>query len=303
MKRAQLNFAVDAVIAVAFLVCALTGILFLLPPGVIRALGLGMPGMLGLPFHAWHWLHDWSGVLATVGVLVHAALHYRWIATMTRRTFGSQQTPARRGSRVPVAAPAGRAASSAGATPAGAAAGGYSTYRADAARRRDQRRITRRRFLAGAAAGLGVAVLGGGVLSRLSATAADAQQGSNGSHASDGGATQSGSGTTSQSAAGSAQSSGSSTSSAGATGSGASSTGGSSGSPGSAAQSSSTAATLVSVDTSECIGCGRCLNVCPAGVFAWDSSGNHAVARNAAQCIRCHRCLQTCPASAITVNG
>ncbi len=59
----------------------------------------------------------------------------------------------------------------------------------------------------------------------------------------------------------------------------------------------------MSVDTSECIGCGRCLNVCPAGVFAWDSSGDHAVARNAAQCIRCHRCLQTCPASAITVNG
>ena len=293
MKRAQLNFAVDAVIAVAFLVCALTGILFLLPPGVIRALGLGMPGMLGLPFHAWHWLHDWSGVLATVGVLVHAALHYRWIATMTRRTFGSEQTPARRGAPARGAAPADRAARPAGAAPAGAtltgttltgtAPGGYSTYRADAARRRDQRRITRRRFLAGAAAGLGVAVLGGGVLSRLSATAADAQQGSNGSHASDGGATQSGSGTTSQSAAGSAQSNSSTV--------------------GSAAQSGSTAAILVSVDTSECIGCGRCLSVCPAGVFAWDSSGNHAVARNAAQCIRCHRCLQTCPASAITVNG
>jgi len=292
MKRAQLNFAVDAVIAVAFLVCALTGILFLLPPDVIRALGLGMPGMLGLPFHAWHWLHDWSGVAATVGVLVHAALHYRWIVTMTRRTFGSEQTPVRRGSRAPVAAPADRAArpagAAAGAAPAGTALtgpapGGYSTYRADAARRRDQRRITRRRFLAGAAAGLGVAVLGGGVLSRLGATAADAQQGPKGSQASDGDVTQSGSGTTSQSAAGSAQSNSSTV--------------------GSAAQSGSTAAILVSVDTSECIGCGRCLSVCPAGVFAWDSSGDHAVARNAAQCIRCHRCLQTCPASAITVNG
>jgi NAD-dependent dihydropyrimidine dehydrogenase PreA subunit len=43
--------------------------------------------------------------------------------------------------------------------------------------------------------------------------------------------------------------------------------------------------------------------VCPAGVFAWDAGGSHAVARNAARCIRCHRCLQTCPANAITVNG
>ena len=109
MKRARLNFAVDAAIAVAFLVCALTGILFLLPPSVVRALGLGMPGMLGIPFRAWHWLHDWSGVVATVGVLVHSALHYRWIVTMTRRTFGSESTPARRGAAARPASPAGAA--------------------------------------------------------------------------------------------------------------------------------------------------------------------------------------------------
>ncbi len=155
MTRAQLNFAVDAVIAVAFLVCAVTGMLFLLPPGALRALGLGMPGMLGISFRTWHWLHDWSGVVATVGVLVHAALHYRWIVTMTRRTFGSNKAPARRGARAPSRAPAepGRAA------PRPTAPAGYSTYRVDTARRNDQSRITRRRFLAGAAAGLGVAFL------------------------------------------------------------------------------------------------------------------------------------------------
>ncbi len=284
MKRAQLNFAVDAVIAVAFLICAVTGMLFLLPPGALRALGLGMPGMLGISFRTWHWLHDWSGVVATVGVLVHAALHYRWIVTMTRRTFGSNKAPARRGARAPSRAPAepGRAA------PRPTAPAGYSTYRVDTARRNDRSRITRRRFLAGAAAGLAVAFLGGALLPRLGAVAADVLPEGNDTKTS-GGATGSSAGS-----GGSAGSSG--------TGSGGSADSGVGGS-GSATQSGSGTAVLVSVDTSSCIGCGRCLNVCPAGVFAWDASGSHAVASNAARCIRCHRCLETCPASAITVNG
>ena len=151
--------------------------------------------------------------------------------------------------------------------------------------------MSRRRFVAGGAAALGVAVLGGGLFSRLSAGATDTQPGSSAAPAASRSTTQSGSGTTTQSGGGTAQSSGS-----------ASSSGGSS-SSGSAVPSGSTTAVLVSVDASACIGCGRCLNVCPAGVFAWDSSGSHAVARNASRCIRCHRCLQSCPASAITVNG
>jgi hypothetical protein len=112
MKRAQLNYAVDALIAIAFAVCAITGILFMLPPGAIRALGLGMPGMLGVSLRTWHWLHDWSGVAATVGVLLHSALHYRWIVAMTRRTFGAAETPARRADRGRPAAPVATLASS-----------------------------------------------------------------------------------------------------------------------------------------------------------------------------------------------
>ena len=252
--------------------------------------------MLGISFRTWHWLHDWSGVVAIVGVLVHAALHYRWIVTMTRRTFGSDKAPARRGARAPSRAPAepGRAA------PRPTAPAGYSTYRVDTARRNDRSRITRRRFLAGAAAGLGVAFLGGALLPRLGAVAADVLPGTNAAKTSEG-ATGSSSG--SGGSAGSSGTGSSGTSSGDSTGS-RGSTGSSVGAgSGSATQSGSSAAVLVSVDTSSCIGCGRCLNVCPAGVFAWDASGSHAVASNASRCIHCHRCLETCPANAITVNG
>jgi NAD-dependent dihydropyrimidine dehydrogenase PreA subunit len=324
MKRAQLNYAVDALIAIAFAVCAITGILFMLPPGAIRALGLGMPGMLGVSLRTWHWLHDWSGVAATVGVLLHSALHYRWIVAMTRRTFGAAETPARRADRGRPAAPVATLASSqpraatglaaaaarppAGrlASPGNTSPSGHSTDRADSPRSRDQRRITRRRFVAGAAAGLGVAILGGGLFSRLGAVAANAPQGSGGAPAAGGTTTPSSSGSATQSSGAQAQSSGGATGSAGnATQSSGdlSGTAVGGGGSGSATQSGSTAAVLVSVDTSACVGCGRCLSVCPAGVFAWDAGGSHAVARNAARCIRCHRCLQTCPANAITVNG
>jgi len=295
MKRAQLNFLVDAVIAVAFLVTAVTGILFLLPPGVLRALSLGMPGILGVSLRTWHWLHDWSGVVATAGVLLHAALHYRWIVAMTRRTFGSAQAPVRRPAAKPAAsaarATAAPEAQRRSATPPQAPrVTAYSTYRASSATRPDRRLITRRRFLAGAAAGLGAAFLGGALLPRLGETAADALTGSNGAGTAD-------------AKGGSSASSGSG--GVGSSGGGSSGSAGSSGNGGSSAglQGGSNQATLVSVDTSSCIGCGRCLNVCPAGVFAWDSGASHAVARYASRCIRCHRCLEVCPASAITVNA
>jgi NAD-dependent dihydropyrimidine dehydrogenase PreA subunit len=314
MKRAQLNFAVDVAIAVAFLVAAVTGILFLLPAGTIRVLGLGMPGMLGVSLRTWHWLHDWSGVVATVGVLVHAALHYRWIVNMTRCTFGSSEIPARRAARARAATPAGALATS-GRRPEASAAraaarppdsrhphlgdtahGDRPIHRAGRTERLDRRRITRRRFVAGAAAGLGVAFLGGALLPRLGADAAKALQGSGGTQSS-GDATKSSGGST---GSGATDTTGSGSSGSGSSGSGASASGAGSAS---AAPGGSTAAVLVSVDSSSCVGCGRCLNVCPAGVFAWDASGSHALARNASRCIRCHRCLQTCPASAITVSA
>jgi NAD-dependent dihydropyrimidine dehydrogenase PreA subunit len=57
----------------------------------------------------------------------------------------------------------------------------------------------------------------------------------------------------------------------------------------------------VVVDSAACVGCGRCLDVCPYGVFAW--SGGTAVAQNPDACRLCGHCVQVCPAAAITLNG
>ena len=264
MTRARLNLLIDAVIGIAFLVTAVTGVVFLLPLSWQHALGLGAAGMLGVSLRGWHWLHDWSGVVATTGVLLHFALHYRWVAHTTRRWLSEPQRERAAREREPMgtapAAPSCQAIETRG--PRGGPLPG-SAYPPDTGTSRDGR-LTRRRFLTGAV-GVGAALVAGVVLSEA--------------------ASSSGSSSTSSSVSDSSSSAATS----------------SSGSQSGTAQSG-TAQARVSVDAASCVGCGRCLQTCPASVFAWNDNGR-ATARSPAQCILCHRCVQVCPASAITLNG
>jgi NAD-dependent dihydropyrimidine dehydrogenase PreA subunit len=282
MSRARLNYGVDAAIAVAFLITAVTGILFLLPATWVKVLGLGMPGMLGLSFHTWRWLHDWSGVVATAGIVAHFALHWRWVVSMTRRTFGAETRERRPG--------AARSARTS-AIPAEAGPRSYSAYSAESAAKDDEPRYTRRGVVAGAVAVAATVLVSAGLLERLTqAGASTTDQGASGQAGTS--ATQSQPGATGQTASGSGQ---------GGSASGQSSAGAVPGQTGGGTTNAQ--AVLVSVDSANCVGCGRCLAVCPAGVFGWDSSGQRATAAYPDRCTRCHRCMQACPASAITVNG
>jgi NAD-dependent dihydropyrimidine dehydrogenase PreA subunit len=278
MKRSWTNFALDTVIAAAFLLCAATGILFLLPPEWLRVLAFGRPGLLGVGYLTWHTLHDWSGVVATVGVVAHVGLHYRWISKMAGRLGRGRQRAAqgRALSRASRLAPAGLAVEGSPHQRHGDPRHGDDqprdgrpgqSLRDDA--RRGEPRCSRRGFLAGAAATLGVAAFGGvGVLSR---------------------------GATRSTAAPTASASQLGRSPAGSTGQASV--------PASDAGSQSTsgaAQTQVSVDGSACIACGRCLRVCSAGVFSWSHAGV-AQASAPQRCIRCRRCVEACPASAITL--
>src|SRR5450759_2928314 len=59
--------------------------------------------------------------------------------------------------------------------------------------------------------------------------------------------------------------------------------------------------TSVAVDSGRCVGCGACLQVCPAGVFA--ASGGAATAQNPDACRLCGRCTQVCRPGAVMLNG
>lgn len=275
MKRARLNLVIDAIIGVAFLVTALTGVAFLLPASWQQAV------LVGLSFHAWHWLHDWSGAVAAAGVTLHLALHWRWVVHTLRRWLADArgELPDRRpaAGRSPASSRAGTPALVAQASPHDPPA------RPERAQPqgRSGGRLTRRRFIVGAA-GFGAAAIGGVALSRVAAAVGTDQTTAAGGTSTGQGAA------TGSSASGTTGASGGASSS----GSGASSSGG----------GTTTTAARVVVDSSSCVACGRCLEVCPKSVFDWNSAGR-ATAASPDSCILCRHCVQVCPASAITLNA
>lgn len=55
------------------------------------------------------------------------------------------------------------------------------------------------------------------------------------------------------------------------------------------------------MDESGCIGCGRCLEVCPHQVFAFAGKRARIVDRDA--CIECGACALNCPVKVIAVDA
>jgi ferredoxin len=55
------------------------------------------------------------------------------------------------------------------------------------------------------------------------------------------------------------------------------------------------------LDRDKCIGCGRCLEVCPHGIFSLAERKARIEDRDL--CIECGACQQNCPVSAISVRA
>ena len=88
--RARANLAVDAAIGVAFLVEAVSGwvLWMVLPHGGFQG------GRNALYERQWIWsrdtwlgIHDWFAVIMVAGVLLHVAMHWRWIVCMARNIW------------------------------------------------------------------------------------------------------------------------------------------------------------------------------------------------------------------------
>ncbi len=57
----------------------------------------------------------------------------------------------------------------------------------------------------------------------------------------------------------------------------------------------------LSLDSSKCIGCSRCIEVCPHGVFRMND--RKAEIYNRDLCMECGACMQNCPAEAVVVKS
>lgn len=87
-QGAKINVAIDALVAVSFLVCALSGLYFLFAPagGLEGGRYVGSDGFLFSPT-IWDLVHTWSGVVLIAGAVVHFAIHWRWVVNVTSRFF------------------------------------------------------------------------------------------------------------------------------------------------------------------------------------------------------------------------
>jgi preprotein translocase subunit SecY len=88
-RGAKINVAVDLVIGVSFLLCAVSGVYFLFAPSGGFQGGNNPnwdPGFL-LSRTTWDLLHTWSGVALTIAAVIHFAIHWRWVKNVTARFF------------------------------------------------------------------------------------------------------------------------------------------------------------------------------------------------------------------------
>jgi len=86
---AKQNIVIDVVVAVSFLVAALTGIYFLFvgDGGYQGGRNLGWdPGFL-FSRTTWDLLHTWSGVILIIAAVPHFYIHWGWIKKVTARFF------------------------------------------------------------------------------------------------------------------------------------------------------------------------------------------------------------------------
>jgi hypothetical protein len=88
-KGAKTNLLVDIVIAVSFLLTAVSGIYFLFAPtgGFQGGQNAGWdPGFL-FSRTTWDLIHTWAGVVLIGAAAVHFVIHWRWIKNVTTRFF------------------------------------------------------------------------------------------------------------------------------------------------------------------------------------------------------------------------
>ena len=90
-NRAKINYVVDIVIGIGFLLAAASGVVlfFVEPSGGYQ--GGRNPAwnsaVLGLSRTTWKDVHDYAGLVMVAGVVGHFVLHWNWMVCMTRNLF------------------------------------------------------------------------------------------------------------------------------------------------------------------------------------------------------------------------
>lgn len=86
-RKAKLNYTIDVIIGLAFVLSALSGlILFFVPAGYQGGrTPYYLQPVLFLSVRTWKTLHTWSSIAMIAGVSAHLVLHWAWIVCVSKR--------------------------------------------------------------------------------------------------------------------------------------------------------------------------------------------------------------------------
>lgn len=90
MNKMKTNYIIDFLAFVSFVITAVSGlaIKFFMPSGVRQG---RFQEFLGIQKGVWSQIHDWSGIILIVFVIIHLILHWDWIVCMTKSIFQSDK--------------------------------------------------------------------------------------------------------------------------------------------------------------------------------------------------------------------
>ena len=75
------NLILNTVVAVSFILTALSGVYFLFFPGGHQAAG----PLILFSRTTWDLIHTWAGVVFTSAAILHFVIHWRWITNVTKK--------------------------------------------------------------------------------------------------------------------------------------------------------------------------------------------------------------------------
>ena len=83
MNKTKLNYFIDVGLAISFFTCFYTGLVKW--PGLIRVTGVS--AYKTLSFSNISQVHDMSGLIMGLLVIIHLILHWKWIVVVTKSFF------------------------------------------------------------------------------------------------------------------------------------------------------------------------------------------------------------------------
>ena len=83
MNKTKLNYFIDVGLAISFFTCFYTGLVKW--PGLIKVIGVS--AYKTLSFSNISKVHDMSGLIMGLLVIIHLVLHWKWIVVVTKSFF------------------------------------------------------------------------------------------------------------------------------------------------------------------------------------------------------------------------